>query len=107
MKVTISKSQWQEMGKTAGWMKKEAGKDLGEIGTISLFARNIKDAATVGSMPIHLELDFKDLGGVVLDSNSSQQIKYVLEQLYKIYKQQVDAVYQEGNTGFGKNIKPM
>jgi len=106
MKIKLSKSQWEIVGRKTGWMKK-AGKDLGEIGTISLFAKNIKDATTVGSMPIQLELNFKDLGGVVLDSNSSPQIKYILEQLYKIYKQQVDAAYQEGNTGFGKNIKPI
>lgn len=103
MKIKLSKSQWEKIGNESGWMKKEAGKDLGEIGTISLFVRNIKDAGTPNSLPFHLELNFKDMGGTNIDSNSN--LKAIFDVIYKQYKNEIDAAYQEGNKGFGKNIK--
>ena len=107
MKIKLSKSQWEQMGKKAGWMTKKAGKDLGQIGTISLFASNIRDAKSVGSLPFALSFSFDQIGDVQLSSNSNfaSYMKNVFDQVYAAYKQQIDAAYQEGNTGFGKNLK--
>lgn len=60
MKIKLSKSQWEEMGKKAGWMKKTAGQF--QIGNVVLFKTD----------------DGKDVPGVVVqlpDKNGYYGVK--------------------------------
>jgi hypothetical protein len=59
MKITISKSQWQEMGKKAGWMKKKAeqGKLIQSIPSkINIYyGGSVAGSTTINGMTLHLE----------------------------------------------------
>lgn len=46
MKIKLSKSQWQQIGKTAGWIK-EAGKNCGRCGVLSPKTYRVKDESGV------------------------------------------------------------
>jgi len=57
MKISLSKSQWEEMGKKAGWMKKNAAIALPKLnGTVTFTTSGSEQGRAQGSTPLSMNI---------------------------------------------------
>ena len=88
MKITLSKSQWEMMGKKAGWIK-TARHQVPELsGTVQFFTTGKEQAYATGTIPLHLAITIPSIGTWECNMEDSHNQSSDLGELYSLIMEQ-------------------
>ena len=101
MKITLSKSQWEQMGKEAGWMKKTAMTAV-PMGQFGLCVPQRNDASFTGDTSVEkiyqLEFIFKGTNFVLSGPEELPTLINYLVSAFKPEIQQASSTSRNANT---------